>query len=238
MDIYLKEVESLLSSYSKAPMQHYANLSKLRISVPTLRGIIKGQLLSFQQFDFSQQAAIYDYIWNTSNTFEAMSIAIYPFQHRSLAYDEFLQIAKWIDRCSCWEHSDDLSKIYAQVLEEHPDWILSYYVEWNSSPNLWKRRQSIVGLLEYSSKRKKNLGFKKLVSFVEPLLNDDEYYVQKGIGWTLREIYNVYPAETLAFIETRLVDISSIAYSAATEKIAKEKKQELNILRKQFRNKR
>jgi 3-methyladenine DNA glycosylase AlkD len=166
-----------------------------------------------------------------------MSLSIYPFQHKSLSKNEFEKIINWVDKCSCWEHSDDLSKIYAQVLEENPNWILPYYKKWNKSENLWKRRQSIVGLLEYASKRKKVLLFEELISFIQPLLKDDAYYVQKGIGWTLREIYNIYPKETLDFIEKNTLDISSIAYSAATEKINKETKQKLNVLRKESRKK-
>ena len=71
---------------------------------------------------------IWDFIWNNTSYFESMSLSIYPFQHKSLSKNEFEKIINWVDKCSCWEHSDDLSKIYAQVLEENPNWILPKWV--------------------------------------------------------------------------------------------------------------
>ena len=70
------------------------------------------------------------------------------------------------------------------------------------------------------------------MGFVEPLLDDVEYYVQKADGWTLREIYNVYPEEMTAFFKTRCLAIQPTAWSAATEKLDKKLKKSLNLERK------
>jgi 3-methyladenine DNA glycosylase AlkD len=128
-----------------------------------------------------------------------------------------------------------LSKILALAVEQNPEWVLPTYRKWNKAKCLWKPRQSIVGLLEYTSKRNKVLPFNELVSFIHPLLQDKEYYVQKGIGWTLREIYNAYPVETLKYFNKNLLNIKSIAYSAATEKLDKKIKLEMNQKRKKSR---
>jgi 3-methyladenine DNA glycosylase AlkD len=235
MNKYLNELESYLELNASFNSKEYATVQRYQYAVPLLRALIKQKVFSFQQFDIDKQLAIWDFIWHNASCFESMSLSIYTFQHKSLNKNEFEKIINWVDRCNCWEHSDDLSKIYAQVLEENPDWILSKYKEWNSSNNLWKRRQSIVGLLEYSSKRKKVLAFEDLISFIKPLLHDVEYYVQKAIGWTLREIYNVYPKETIAFLEKNLYQITPIAYSAATEKLERDLKSRFNNNRKKYR---
>ena len=142
---------------------------------------------------------------------------------------------RWITRCDCWEHSDDLSKIYAQICEENPDWVLPWLEKWNRSNNPWERRQSVVGLLEYSQKRQKVQSFKTLISFVTPLLDDSEYYVQKGVGWTLREIFNIYPEPTLKYLQKHAGRIPTAGYQAATEKLSKPDKAAINRLRKQHK---
>jgi 3-methyladenine DNA glycosylase AlkD len=164
-----------------------------------------------------------------------MSLALYNYQGKSLSKNECQTLLGWISRCTCWEHSDDLSKIFAQIVEENPNWILPTYKKWNRSNCPWKKRQSLVGLIEYASKRKKVLPFEELIRFVHPLLNDKEYYVQKGLGWTLREIYNVYPQQAIVYMENNLEFIQPIAYSAATEKIDKQLKKQMNEQRKRFR---
>lgn len=202
-------------------------INRLEVRVPDIRKHVKKNY-HYNENEVKTQLKTWDEIWNKTPYFESMSSALYFYQHRTLKKSEVDTLKKWIKRCDCWEHSDDLSKIYAQVLEENPKWILPTLKRWNKSKNPWERRQSVVSLLEYASKRKKVLPFKELISFIKPLLNDDEYYVQKGIGWSLREIYNVYPKQTLDFFKKNLLEIKPLAYSAATEKLDKKIKAEFN----------
>ncbi|MCO4784128.1 MAG: DNA alkylation repair protein [Candidatus Cloacimonetes bacterium] len=229
---YLAEVHQTLeqnTTYTSSDLK----VARLNIRVPVLRKLAKTRFSFSKDADLSLQA--WDYIWRNSPYFEAMSMALYNYQKRTLTQTEFSIVSQWVDRCSCWEHSDDLSKIYAQTLEENPTWVIPTLKSWNHSDNSWKRRQSLVSLLEYSSKRKIVLPFNDLISYVTPLLKDEEYYVQKGLGWTLREIYNVYPKDTLDFLTSNLNLLSSIAYSSSTEKLDKQTKSEFNLQRKLFR---
>lgn len=176
------------------------------------------------------------YVFTHTDIYEVAYQAIYYYQYKSLNKTEFNTVRQWINRCDSWEHSDDLSKIYALVFEENPDWVIPWYRKWNRDRNPWKRRQSVVGLLEYAQKRKAVQPYEVLISFIEPLLEDDDYYVQKGVGWTLREIYNVYPRETLAFMNREIARIHPNAYGAATEKLSRSVKNKLNTKRKRLRS--
>ncbi|PCJ16329.1 MAG: hypothetical protein COB02_16330 [Candidatus Cloacimonadota bacterium] len=230
---YLSEVESKLALLA-LNLPSNKTIHRLNIRVPVLRKESKSKY-SFSHLNKSQKIEIWDYIWKKTAIFEVMNIALYVYQKVSLNKNEFEYIITWVDKCDCWEHSDDLSKIYAQTLEENPTWILPYLKQWNKSTNLWKRRQSLVSLLEYSSKRKIILPFKELISFINPLLNDSEYYVQKAIGWTLREVYNVYPKQTTKYFKDKLLKLNPIAYSSSTEKLNKIIKSNFNLIRKNAR---
>jgi len=98
---------------------------------------------------------------------------------------------------------------------------------WNSDKNPWKRRQSVVSLLYYTRSRKKILPFSTLINMVEPLLRDPEYYVQKGIGWTIREIYNAYPEQAVDFIARKNLEIAPAAWQATSEKLPADFKKQL-----------
>ncbi|MDR3712777.1 MAG: DNA alkylation repair protein [Puia sp.] len=103
---------------------------------------------------------------------------------------------------------------------------------WNLSANPWERRQSVVSLLEYDKKRKTVLPAAELLSMVEPLLGDEDYFVQKGVGWTLREIGNRYPGACWQFLLDHVTDIRPAAFTAAIEKLDPAKKERLKKLRK------
>jgi 3-methyladenine DNA glycosylase AlkD len=230
----ITEVDKRLLVLSNKKIKKSDSINRIGLAVPKVRAELKKDL-SFIGGTQSETLQYWDKVWKESSYFESMSLALYYYQHKNLSKSEFTKLKTWVDRCTCWEHSDDLSKIYAQVLEGNPNWVLPIYRKWNKSKCTWKKRQSVVGLLEYASKRKKTLSFNDLISFVNPLLSDEEYYVQKGIGWTLREIYNVYPEKALNYIQKNLFNISPNAYSAATEKIDKNIKKEMNDRRKRNR---
>jgi len=162
---------------------------------------------------------------------EVMSQALYAYQHRTLEKREVDKIRTWIDRCTCWEHSDDLSKIYAEVIEHNPDWMLPTLKRWNRAKSPWKRRQSVVALIEYATKRTHFLPFEVMIEQVESLLDDGDYYVQKGVGWTVREIGHAYPDQVARFLERHAARLSPQAWAGATKNLDRAQKARLKALR-------
>lgn len=144
---------------------------------------------------------------------------------------EIRTVIKWVERCTCWWHSDDLSKIYATSVEATPHWIVPTLKRWNKSDNPWKRRQSMVSLIEYASKRERFLPFVELLAFIEPLLDDDDYYVQKGLGWTLREIGNAYPQKFQGVMQKYAARLAPQAWTGATKNLNKDEKARLRAIR-------
>lgn len=217
---YLQEVKDRLASLAVSkPGNHYNSPTPtLGLSVPQSRAALKAGY-SFLRYAPDRVLEIFDHIWKNGKYFEEMSQPIYHYEKKSLSVDEFNTISGWIEKCDNWAHSDGLSSIYARVLEEMPELVLPVLQNWNRSDNPWKRRQSVVSLLYYARLRKKILPYELLIGMVTNLLADDEYYVQKGVGWTIREIYNCYPEATLRFIEAQLDQISAAAWQATSEKL-------------------
>ena len=234
----MQEIHKLLLSFHQADGSLLAKPRPIRIGlrVPIVRKLLKRDL-SFLGVERNTIAKYWDNVWNNTPYYEAMSLCLYYYQYRDLNKAEVRMILKWVDRCECWEHSDDLSKLIAHNLEINRTWIEPTLKKWNRSRNPWKRRQSVVGLLEYSSKREVVLEFDELIGFIKPLLKDSDYYVQKGVGWSLREVFNIYPKKTTVFLKDHLDILSSIAYSSATEKLDAKKKVRFNSERKRMRKK-
>jgi 3-methyladenine DNA glycosylase AlkD len=237
------EIEKVLSCHPQRTSAHNPEAyigggqSKLRylgLRVPMLRQSLR-QGFSFSSDSQDEVARTWDYVWNNSDCFEVMALALAWFEDKKqrkalLTYWPFLQ--RWSARIDNWAHSDSLSGIYARILEQAPTLVYPTLQKWNKSKNPWLRRVSIVSLLYYSSQREKVLPFSKILSMVEPQIDYDHYYVQKGVGWTLRETGNVYPKETYAYLQKNIRRLSAPAFSAATEKLSVAQKNRLKILRK------
>ncbi len=228
MQKYFTEVSSRLAGCpGLKPGNHYNSPTPtLGLSVPQARQVLK-EGYSFFSLPRLEILEIWDYIWQHGRYFEEMSQPIYYYEKKSLSNEEFATISTWIDRCDNWAHSDGLSSIHAKTLEEKPDMVLPVLEAWNSNKNPWKRRQSVVSLLYYARARKKILPFPALIKMVEALLRDPDYYVQKGVGWTIREIFNAYPEQAVEFITRRNLEIAPAAWQATSEKLPADFKKQL-----------
>ncbi|WP_449436610.1 DNA alkylation repair protein [Pedobacter steynii] len=65
------------------------------------------------------------------------------------------------------------------------------------------------------------------------MIQDKDYFVQKGLGWALREVGNIYPEETMAFLHKNCINLHSVAFTTAIEKISPELKNTLKLQRKE-----
>ena len=233
----MKDLHRRLLCLSSPKNRIEGDIIRLGIIVPEIKEELKKNI-SFIGKSKKEILIYWDDVWKRSSYFEGMSSALYYYQNKKLSKFEFLKITTWMDRCFHWIHSDNLSHIFADIVEDHSEWVLPIFKKWSKSKNLWKRRQSVVGLMEYSKKRSQVLPFVDLMNFIIPLLDDKEYYVQKGLGWALREVYNIYPEEILDFFKKNILIISPIAYTAAIEKINPILKKKFNEERRSNRKKR
>lgn len=244
MKHHLKEVEKALSLHPQRVSTHnpeayigggQSSLRYLGLKTPNLH---QTQKAGFSFSDTEEVAQVWDYVWKSSDCFEVMSLALGWFERlaknkkRKQELKKYWALLKgWSERIDNWAHSDSLSGLYARILEQDPKLVYPTLQKWNASANPWLRRLSIVSLLYYSAQRETVLPFAKIIPLVEAQIEFDHYYVQKGVGWTLREAGNVYPKETYKFLEANIRRISPEAFTAATEKLTKTEKDRLKKLR-------
>jgi len=220
---YLAEVELKISSANQAiPQQRTAHKSGF----------------SFSALAFGEQVEIWDYIWKHAKTYRGQVHAFFfiesNLKKKDLQGEIWNVTESWQEQVNDWGLCDALAKIYTKILETEPGKVYKRLKEWNKDPNLWKRRQSLVSLLYYSRTKKTYLSYQKIIALVKPLLKDKEYYVQKGVGWCLREVHTVYPEKGYEFIKENIKKISSIAFTIAIEKMNKEEKEDLKRARKRI----
>jgi 3-methyladenine DNA glycosylase AlkD len=69
--------------------------------------------------------------------------------------------------------------------------------KWRQSDNIWLNRSCLLYQLKY----KKETDFEMLSSLIEQYLGKKEFFIQKAIGWSLREYSKTNPIAVKAFIE-------------------------------------
>jgi DNA alkylation repair enzyme len=210
-------------------------------TVPEMRNLSKTGF-SFSSLPIQEQMAVWDGIWRGTTDFHVKMQAYFYMEsllkRRDLLPTIWAVTQPWQDGVDNWCLCDSLAKIFTKVLEVMPDEVYPTLAAWNTSPSLWHRRQSVVSLLYFSRTKKVLPTFGQITALVLPLLGDDEYYVQKGVGWTLREMHTVYPEPTMEFARRHVAAIHPIAFTILLEKMTEAEKTGLKELRAAGRVKR
>ena len=195
---------------------------------------------SFSDRDSKAQAKVWSHIFKKTDYMGVGHLAINHFRKlqknkkRSMI-EYWPEMKTWVGSIENWAHGDMIASVYSRMLEEDPKKVYPTLVQWSRAKSPWKRRMSLVSLLYYYSCRRSILPYAKIIALLEPQLESDHYYLQKAVGWTLRELWQAYPKETWNFLQKNSTRISSTAFSAAVEKVPSIKKEKLKDVRKRFR---
>lgn len=228
------EVLNALSQYKDSKkaiaLKKYmgTNLNVLGVMVPDQRKALK-KGYSFLSKSDKEIRSIWNRVLEETNYFEVRGQAFLYYSARSYPKTKelFSSCKKWVKHIDNWEHSDRLSVLIADIRDLYPELVYSQLEKWNTSKIPWARRQSVVGLFAFKAVRKNPPSFEHAISLVRGVFFDHDIYVQKGVGWTLRELFHVYPKEVYAFLLDHAKEIHPSAWQAATEKLSKLQKQKL-----------
>ena len=107
---------------------------------------------------------------------------------------------------SWWDTIDHIAKKlvgeYFKIFAEKKDQKIK---EWLDSGNIWLQRTALLFQLGYKEKTDAQL----LFDVIEKLKNIDEFFIQKAIGWSLREYSKIEPLAVVKFTNSH--QLSSLA---------------------------
>ncbi len=236
----LEEVETELAAAARQINPHKAaerahfmktQMPLLGLTVPQQRKRLK-QGYSFSALPPVEQLPIWDHIWNRARTHEGRMQAGFFIEKAPLPVeDRFACVRNWATSVNCWDQSDTLSHVVSDAMEADQAATLPILENWLDDPNPWLRRQALVGLIYYARFRRNFPLAETVLHFVKERLVDEAYYVQKGLGWCLRECFLVYPDQTLEFLKENAGNLRPAAWQAATEKLSPGQKADVKAIR-------
>ncbi|WP_104736024.1 DNA alkylation repair protein [Hanstruepera ponticola] len=170
----------------KAPFRR--SLSKPIIEKHKLEIRDTVRTLAFDLFDMPQR--------------EMHMIAIELFEKQlrtSYKKEDIILIEKLITTNSWWDSVDFIAKQilgkYLQQFKEEKPEVISRF---SGSNNLWLQRSSIIFQLGYKEQTNQQFLFKQCLTHKD----SDEFFIQKAIGWALREYGKVNPTAVLDFVNS------------------------------------
>ena len=161
-------------------------------------------------------------IWHGARFREERYVALEIVGHRSARafrtldalplYEELIVTGAW------WDLVDGLATHrLGDLLRAHPREMRRAMLAWSRSPDLWKRRASILA----QNRFKADTDLELLYACIEPSLDSREFFLRKAIGWALREHAWTDPAEVARYVGAMGDRLSGLTRREALKNIAK-----------------
>lgn len=98
---------------------------------------------------------------------------------------------------SWWDTVDWITKLICFHFNKYPDLRRSYCEKWIETDNIWLQRTAII----CQRFDKKDLDFDLLKQMILRRADSNEFFIQKGAGWALRDYSKVNPEGVIQFIQ-------------------------------------
>jgi 3-methyladenine DNA glycosylase AlkD len=166
------------------------------------RGVIQKQWFSIIPKDFTQENK------------RELVVELWQKEQREFHYVAMDFMAKWKDKelvsedsefieflltnHSWWDSVDALASNYlGRYLRLFPIQRETVIKSWRKSENRWLRRSCLIFQLRYKSQT----NFELLKSLILEFKHEKEFFIQKAIGWSLREYAKTNPVSVRNFVE-------------------------------------
>jgi len=123
------------------------------------------------------------------------------------------KLKRLIQMRSWWDTVDGMIKVVGSIVLRHPE-MKPVMLEWSVDDNMWLRR---IAILHQGLKEKTDTAL--LAAIIENNLNRKEFFINKAIGWSLREYSKTNPVWVRGFIQAHKKDMANLSIREASKYI-------------------
>lgn len=133
---------------------------------------------------------------------------------KKLQVKDLPKLKKLILTKSWWDSVDSIDEFVGYLVLNHPE-LEEEMLKWSLEDNIWLKRVSINYQLGYKDKT----NTKMLEKVIKNNLGSEEFFVNKAIGWALREYSKTNPQWVSDFLNKYQSELSSLSYKEASKRI-------------------
>lgn len=202
---YLAELSARANPDRAKEMAAYHKVERVYLGIPN--GEVDALTKQWRpELTLAERLALADGLWQ-SDIFEArLAAAKLLTQARIKPEDgavwELLQ--SWVPDFDSWALADHVCMAAQRRLSADPA-RLDQVEDWTRSDHMWTRRAALVATLPWAKqnnpKPEEQAARERILGWAASYVSDPEWFIQKVIGWWLRDLSKRDPERTRAFLE-------------------------------------
>jgi len=186
----------------------------LGISTPNRRSLSKNFLKSALKNTKPNWKFIFECWDKTEREFQYLAIDYLHALKDNLTPDDMPKIKKLASSKSWWDTIDSLDKLAGHIAFKYPK-VNQTILDWSLGENFWLRRIAI----DQQLLRKDKTNTELLSEIIENNLGQKEFFINKAIGWSLREYSKTDPGWVMAFVKKHRSRLAPLSIREASKYI-------------------
>ncbi len=130
----------------------------------------------------------------------------------------WMTINRFLKKVDGWALEDSLAPAAGKCLLANKQ-LLDELEAWTTHSNFWMRRAALVYTLPFA---KPGRDPERMLGWASSYVEDPEWFIQKAIGWWLRDLGKNNPERVLLFLKAHWHQLKSVARKEATRKLSPE----------------
>lgn len=146
--------------------------------------------------------------------FQYVAIDYLVIKKKDLALKDLPRLKKLAQTKSWWDSIDGLDELVGKIVLNHPE-AKTVILDWSVDDDFWLRRLAI----DHQLLEKENTDTELLEQILVNNLNQTEFFINKAIGWSLRDYSKTNPDWVRMFINKYRNQMASLSIREASKYI-------------------
>lgn len=210
----LVELEAAKDPHKAGPMEAYMRhqFSFLGVAAPERNALYKKyfpsakktKVIDWNFVDICWEKEPREYQYVAANYLKAMQ--------SYLTENDLPKLERQVVTKSWWDTVDILDRVVGSLVYDKPE-LEERILQWSLSDNIWLRRVAI----DHQLLRKEKTNVQLMEKILLNNLNQTEFFINKAIGWALRDYSKISPEWVARFIEKNRKRMAELSIKEASK---------------------
>lgn len=197
-----------------APMRAYMRNQFVFLGIPTpvRRKALRPLFRQLKGGGAVQLMALAKQLWALpEREYQYAALDLLASRHKELGIQDIPALLSLAQDKSWWDTVDGLASIIGDILAGSHEGMDAALI----SPNMWLRRIAMLHQLGW----RENTDTARLFSYARTLAPEQEFFIQKAIGWALRDYAHHHPQAVRNFLRAEKDRLAPLSYREANKHI-------------------
>ncbi|MDX2096133.1 MAG: DNA alkylation repair protein [Leptolyngbyaceae cyanobacterium bins.59] len=194
--------------------------------VPTIRKTAKAFSKAHPKLDPTDLFALVETLWQSSyHEMRSLGIALLEQYPHLITVNDLAFLEGLLRQMRTWAHIDWIATGPIAILIERDPSAKTILAKWAIDDSFWIRRTAMLALMKRARTHRED--FDLFAQFAAPMVEEQEFFIRKAIGWVLREVSKRQPEWTYAFLREHIDRVSGLTLREGAKYLPVEQREAL-----------